>query len=153
MNKITLCLIALILVLTAYLFHSQREIHRLTQAEELFRSKEAIAKALREDVADIVINVDCYSIHIKERFGQAYSWSIPIDGLVYDVGETYIIFRNERERALGRSWFPKREEGGSSGGAGNSVSESMLEYKLNLPDNGRVISVASHVKHIKRVCR
>ena len=55
--------------------------------------------------------------------------------------------------ALGRSWFPKREEGGSSGGAGNSVSESMLEYKLNLPDNGRVISVASHVKHIKRVCR
>ena len=152
MNKVTLCLITLILVLVVYLFHNQREINRLTQAEELSRLKGAIAEALREDVADIVINVNCYSINIKERFSQAYSWYIPIDGLVYDAGETYIVFRNEREHALGRSWFPKREEGDLSGGAGNSVSESMSEYKLNLLNNGRVIRVVSHVEHLKRVC-
>jgi len=142
----------MILVLLVILFLNQRQINNLIQKNELLHAEIAINEAIRVERKKFSVSLTCENILIKENFGNNYKWWIDLEGLSYELGEDYILFRSEGDNSIMKSWFPRLYEGRNNGGFGNSVSNSEMEYKLFVSNNERVVSIGSYIKHLKKLC-
>ena len=111
----------------------------------------AVSDALRSDEPKVAMSFDCYVVRIKENFGKFYSWSIDVEGLAYEIKESSIVFRNDNEGGIRKSWFPPRNSDEHSG-AGNSVSMADTEYELALLNKARVTRVISYLDNVKEIC-
>lgn len=151
MKYLTISLGVAIIVLVSLLAASHKETDRLTKEVFFLRMQSAVTDALRVVEATKTIQIDCNAISIKEHFGHFYRWDIDVDGLILEAGKTDLVFRNAHEGAIRKSWFPSTE-GDSSGGVGGSVSITDTDYRLMLPNNNRVIRIASYIRSINAMC-
>ncbi len=150
MKYICLVLSILCIVLACLLYGSYRNVEQLEKDKSLQRMEADIAKFLSPKGAGVSISLNCHTIYIKEHFGKNFTWGISVTGMKYEMGENYIVLRNDT-KGVGKSWFPKSEEH-ENGGVGRSVLVREKEYKLDLLDSDRAIKTISRFDALKSLC-